>query len=221
MELFEQLNAVIAYFNDLEKTIIEDKGSHTFKTEGHGQTGVYQPNPTETYIEIILNGILGQRNSHSLATLEGLNILSAGSGDGRAMAVATALGMQAYGIELDDYLKKISDRAANELVIKKLIDREYLSASGDFVSESSYQNLGIPFNSLDYIVHSINSMSVFQLMDKFATEGKEGASLILLGGFGLSDFKDEAEQRNLNFSRIYKVKEKLGTQGTYVFMTKK
>ena len=82
------------------------------------------------------------------------------------------------------------------------------SCSGNFNEDKSYKKLGISIKDFDYILHSINSISLFDYFIKFSREAKKEAKLILLGGSLMFELKEDLEKLDLSMSRIYGVAEK-------------
>ena len=107
-DLFNSIQRIKDYYKEVDQRIIEEKGKNIFSVEGEKTNGVYAPNSIDVFVDIITRGIMEHENSRSTTSLENLSILDAGCGDSRSLAVASIFNMNAYGLDLDDYLVKIS-----------------------------------------------------------------------------------------------------------------
>lgn len=214
-DLFFKIEEIKEYYKELEKNM-----KHGFKTKLNGENGIFRANYVSTFVDIIVNGIMKDLDTSNIGDLQNLKFLDAGCGDSRSLAVASLFGFDAYGIDLDENLIKTSEKASNDLYGNKIIPLKFKVVKGSFNHDRPYKKLGISMNDLDYILHSINSMSLFDYMDKFSKEAKSKAKLILLGGPFISEFKSDIDKYdNLSMSEVHDPIEDSGIQGNYAFIT--
>ena len=228
MDLFDSIQGIRRYYEVLSEAMSKD-GKHIFETsldqsEGRDlkktEKGVFAANTVDTFVDIIVNGIMEHQKTLDLGNLENLKLLDAGCGDSRSLAIGTKFSFDCYGLDLSQYLINISQKASSELYQRGVIPKMFKVTKGSYNSDDDYRPLGISFADIDYFVHSINSLSCFDLIKKFANEAKDDAKLILLGGPGLIELKENVKENDLSMSKLYRSKEKIGIQGHYVFLNK-
>ncbi|MHA2099475.1 MAG: hypothetical protein ACW99A_12420 [Candidatus Kariarchaeaceae archaeon] len=94
--------------------------------------------------------------------------LDAGSGDGRIVALASLLGFDAYGIELNRLIYESSLQIIEELVKKKIITKIPHLICGNIINSSSYTSLGNDFKNF-HIIFNFNTLP-YELLRKIEIE---------------------------------------------------
>lgn len=226
-DLYETIQQIKEYYKEISRIIAGERGEvvPTFlETEENGRLvtreGWFAPNTVDVFVDIILNGVMDQLSTSDIGGLENLKLFNASCGDSRALAVGTLLGFDCYGLDSDDQLIEISRRASRELYVAGIIPSEFRVGVGSYLSDEAYRGLGISFSDIDYIIHSINSSTVTDLIEKFANEAKDGAQLILLGSPLVNSFGEEAREHDLLTSKLYRSQEEWDIQGHYFFSVK-
>ena len=215
-KLKQYIARIKEYYEGLESDMIQDRRNH-YVTRGDGQSGVFRPNSVDLFRDIMMNIALRRGNVNAL---EGLVFLDAGCGDSRSLAVASRFGFDSYGLDLEDYLVETSRRACRDLQTIGAIKNPFRVAKGDYLNDESYAALGIGFSDVDYFVHSLNTLTVFDLIKRFAEDAKTGSDLILTGSPGILLFQEEAIEHGLDMSPIYHGGTGEDIQRHYAFLTK-
>ena len=227
-DLYHSIQEIGEYYQKVEQAMSRDR-KRIFSTsiyqnqngDSEGtERGVFAANTVDVFVDIILRGIMEQQKTSDLGGLEKFKLMDAGCGDSRSLAVGTLFHLDCYGLDLSQYLIDVSKRASTELHDKLIIPKEFKVTKGSYNSDESYKNLGISFPDIDFFLHSINSLSVFDLLKKFTDKAKDSAKLILLGGPGLIEFKNVAEEYGLSMSQLYSSKKSGGIQSCYAFLYK-
>ncbi len=218
-DLFEDVQRIRKYYADLDRQLARD-GKHIFITGSKDATGVFLANSVDIFVDIITAGIMRQRKTRELSDLEGLKIMDAGCGDSRSLAIGSLFGFDCYGLDLEEYLISVSRDASETLYQQRIIPSQFKVAQGNYLADQSYRQLGIDFQDVDYFLHRLNSLTVFDLIAKFAEQSKQGANLVLIGGPGVIEFREDALQNGLSFSRVYVAREETRVQNCYVFLSK-
>ncbi|MBI4148835.1 hypothetical protein HY491_00145 [Candidatus Woesearchaeota archaeon] len=134
--------------------------------------------------------------------------------------MASLFGMQAYGIEMDESLVSIAQKAADDLVERFVIPRRFVVAHGDFNDGASYQRLGAGLSEMDLLFHSINSLSIVPFFQRFAGEGKASARLVLLGGKYVAEmYSEDVAEVGLQISAVRRVEGPTRAFGYYTIIT--
>jgi len=97
--------------------------------------------------------------------------LDAGSGDGRSVAVASALGLRAYGIEVDGDLVKESRIHLQQLGLAGVV------VAGNFKEDAAYDQMGVTFDQIGVFYNFANG--VHPLAVRMSDQSPSGTVLLL------------------------------------------
>lgn len=105
-------------------------------------------------------------------------VLDAGMGDGRVVAVAAAMGMNAYGIEIDPALARQTSASLASLNDKGL-PSGWCVSEGDFLDLGSYEKLGVEPGEIDVFINYPDGNEQ-ALADFVGRHARRGARLALV-----------------------------------------
>jgi len=107
--------------------------------------------------------------------------LDAGCGDGRIVALASSMGIPAWGIESDEELVAMAKQNLINLYSLEVIkNTPAFVLQGDFCNNETYQNLGTSFSGFGTIYNYDNNYDL--LAQKIAGEASPHAIYILYSG---------------------------------------
>jgi|SRR3989344_2748895 len=209
------------YYDLVERDLRKQHGSDTFGTRYRNCLGVFSPTHVQTFEHIIRKCILpDNRRSTDIDGLAGKCFLDLGSGDGRGLAVAALLHMRAYGIEMDNGLVAIANKAGDDLAGKSVIPHRFMLTQGDFNDDVSYRRLGAGLSEMDMVFYSFNSLSIVPFFGKFARKANPAARLVLLGGECVPElYHGDVEDVGLQISEAYEVEGPTRAFGHYAVVT--
>ena len=97
--------------------------------------------------------------------------LDAGSGDGRIVALASAMGFKAFGIEYNDDIYSSSVNHIENLFEKGLLDKKPNLILGDFLDDEVYSKIKLEFKDFD-VIFNFNTQP-YQLVNKICLESTQ------------------------------------------------
>ena len=112
--------------------------------------------------------------------------LDAGCGDGRIVALASSMGIPAWGVESDEELVAMAKQNLINLYSLEVIkNTPAFVLQGDFCNNATYQNLGTSFSHFGTIYNYDNNYDL--LAQKIAGEASPHAIYILYSGDETTD----------------------------------